>query len=503
MGLAIHECLRAKLKGVDESLKRLFISVFALLLCAALSISAAPVWAAPTPTPTPAAKETAAPDPASLSCASAVLMDASSGDIVFSKEPNKRVYPASTTKIMTVLLLLENKKLTDVVQCGREVNAFNSGPNGSSLVGLKQNERVTVKDLVYGMLLASGNDAAAAAAVAVSGSQDAFVTKMNQKARALGLNGTHYENPHGLHDDNHYTTARDMATLARVALQNETIAAAAATDKYTIPTTNLTKSTRELINTNRLVASKTEADKKFLYQYANGLKTGSTPKAGNCLVASAKKGSASYIAAIFDDPSADGSKRWSIAKTLFDYGFSADQGSVETANRSGDPEVYSIIEGITLKEQVSGADQSDTQNGMLELDVKLDDAQVTALSAETVTAIKTSPSSIEATKNFTKALSAPIKKGDTLGTVTYAINNQPFLTGTLVASRSVPATGGADASQPGYVVEPPTESGFPVLWVVIPAVLLLIILLRIMSRRRSARRRRRRVSRRRTTYYNF
>jgi len=429
-------------------------------------------------------------------------MDANTGKVLYSKNAKKQIYPASTTKLMTVLLLLDNSDLDDVVTCGAEVDQFHSS---SSLVGLDQNEKVTVKDLVYGCLLVSGNDAAAAVAVHVAGSESDFVDMMNEKAQSLGLDDTHFENPHGLQDEDHYSTAQDMANLARTALKNETIANAVATKEYTMPATNLS-GTREFTNTNRLIASKTEADEKYLYAYATGVKTGSTPKAGNCLVASAKKNGATLIATIFNDPTENGTNRWSIAKTLFEYGFSLQDLGVDTsAIRNGDSEVYSIIESKPLKVQVKGADADDPQNGMLELNVTLDDDKVAALSAETIAAIKANPDSIEWSLSPSE-LTAPIAKGAEVGTATYTLNGQTLFTGKVAASRTVAATGGvtagAQASQPGYLVEP-EGGGFNILWVVIPAALLLLILLRIMLRRRSIRRRRKRATRRRTTYYNF
>ena len=476
-----------------------YFAVFLCLIFLMVPLQAAS--AAPTPTPTtPAAS--GAPDADSLNCTSAVLMDASNGKILFSKKPDEQIFPASTTKLMTVLLLLENSALDDEIKCGREVDQFHSS---SSLVGLDQNEKVTVKDMVYACLLASGNDAAAAAAVHVAGSESAFVEKMNEKAAALGLENTHFENAHGLQKETHYSTARDMASLARTVIKNETIIQVAGTKEYTMPATNLSGE-RELVNTNRLIESKTENDKKFLYEYATGMKTGSTPKAGNCLVASAEKDGATLIAAIFNDPTKEGAARWEIAKTLFEYGFSLQDLGIDTgAILSGDPEIYSIIESQPLKVQVKDADADDPHNGMLELEVTLDDAQVSALSAETIAAVKANPNSIELNLSPNE-FTAPVAKGQVVGTATYSLDGQELFTGQVSASRSVAATGGvtagAQASQPGYLVEP-EGGGFNILWVVIPAALLLIILLRIMLKRRSVRRRRKRVSRRRTTYYNF
>ncbi|MFZ5974441.1 MAG: D-alanyl-D-alanine carboxypeptidase family protein [Bacillota bacterium] len=485
-------------------MKKLFICFIVFLSTICILVPLPVIYAAPAQSATPTAT-TSTPNPASLKCASAVLMDASTGRIIYNKKPDEKIFPASTTKLMTVLLLLEKCKLDDEVTCGPEVDRFNSGSNGSSLVGLDRNEHVTVEELAYGCLIKSGNDAAAAAAVHVAGSQDAFAQLMNQKAKELGMTKTHFVNPHGLQDEQHYSTAKDMAILAQTALKNETIARIVATKTYTMPATNLS-GPRKMINTNRLIANESSSDDKYLYQYATGMKTGLTPKAGGCLVASAQKDGQTLIATIYNDPTENGTNRWGIAKTLFEYGFSLQTQGVDTSNvRNGDAGVYSIVEARTLKEQVKDADKNDPQSGMLELTVTLDDAQVSALSAETVAAIKASPNSLEVNKKLNGELKAPIAKGTALGTATYSLNGQELFTGKLTASRDVAATGGvtAQASQPGYTVTPPQGGGFNILWVIIPAVLLLIILLRIMSKRRSLRRKRRRVSRRRTTYYNF
>ncbi|MBQ7921799.1 MAG: D-alanyl-D-alanine carboxypeptidase [Clostridia bacterium] len=238
----------------------------------------------------------------SVSAQAAVLMEATTGDIVFAKAEDARLPMASTTKIMTALVALENGDLTAPVRIAEEA----VGVEGSS-VYLAAGETLTLEELLYALLLESANDAAAAIACAVSGSIEAFSEAMNRKAAELGLQNTHFTNPHGLDDEEHYTTAEDLARLAVYAMHNPDFARMVSTYKKTIPLKD-GEGTRLLLNHNRL-----------LKQYADvvGVKTGFTKRSGRCLVSAAEKDGVRLVAVTLNAPD-----DWQDHRAMLDYGFS-------------------------------------------------------------------------------------------------------------------------------------------------------------------------------------
>ena len=274
-------------------------------------------------------------DESNITSTAATLIDGKTGSVIWSKSGDEKIYPASTTKVMTSLLLLEKKgdKLDEEVTVGSEVN-FNSS---NSLMGLQPNEKVTYRDLLYGMMMPSGNDAAAATAVALGGDIDSFIDMMNEKAKQLGMSNTHFSVPHGLYDGgNNYSTANDMAKVAYAAMQNETFRECVKSKEYTWKKTNMRGTDKVLHNTNKLIYTPEtrQQDEVFRYQYATGIKTGMTEGDGGlngCLIASASKDGQDLIAVIMGDKSTDSSgknygkayRRWQEAVDLFEYGFSA------------------------------------------------------------------------------------------------------------------------------------------------------------------------------------
>ena len=239
----------------------------------------------------------------SVSAASAVLMDASSGLIIASVSPDERRPMASTTKIMTAIVALECCDIQKKIKVSKDA----VGIEGSS-VYLYAEEELTLEDLLYALLLESANDAAAAIAIDIGGSIEGFANLMNEKAEALGLKNTHFTNPHGLDDDGHYTTARELATITRYALENEDFARIASTYKKTIPL-NGGEGERLLINHNKLLRS---------YDGIIGVKTGYTKKSGRCLVSAAEKDGMRLICVTLSAPD-----DWNDHQSLLDYGFSS------------------------------------------------------------------------------------------------------------------------------------------------------------------------------------
>lgn len=216
------------------------------------------------------------------SARAALLLDATEGRVLFSQNQDQRLPMASTTKIMTAIIAIENMPVDYVVTVPKE--AVNI--EGSSIY-LYENEQITCLDLLYGLMLESGNDAAAAIAIAVGGTMDRFVMLMNEKAKELGLKNTHFANPHGLPDEDHYTSAMDLARLTDYALQNELFAEIVATKRYTA-----CGGSRYYVNHNRLL---------FSYDGMIGVKTGYTMASGRCLVTAARRNGRTLIAVTLND----------------------------------------------------------------------------------------------------------------------------------------------------------------------------------------------------------
>lgn len=200
---------------------------------------------------------------------SAIVFDRNTKNILYEKDINTKRAMASTTKIMTCIIILENGNLNDTVKISQK-----SANTGGSRLGLKKSDSITVKDLLYGLMLRSGNDAAVALAEYMSGSVDEFANLMNEKAQILGLTSTHFVTPHGLDDENHYTTAYELALLTDYALNNSTFSKIVNTKNYTITINGYSK---DLNNTNELLG---------YLNGVNGVKTGFTGNAGRCLVTS-------------------------------------------------------------------------------------------------------------------------------------------------------------------------------------------------------------------------
>ena len=236
-----------------------------------------------------------------VSARGAVLMEAESGDVVFGQNENARLPMASTTKIMTALVALEHLPLSTVVTVSGEA----VGVEGSSIY-LVEGERLTLEELLYALLLESANDAAAAIAIAVAGSVEEFARLMNEKARTLGLKDTHFVNPHGLNHEEHYTTARELALVARAALSDPVFREICSSKRKVIPLHG-GEGVRVLINHNKLLDT---------YEGCIGVKTGFTKKTGRCLVSAAMRDGVTLIAVTLNAPD-----DWRDHTAMLDYGF--------------------------------------------------------------------------------------------------------------------------------------------------------------------------------------
>ena len=321
-----------------------------------------------------------------------VLYCADNGQIISSKNENKMMKPASTTKIMTSLLALEeassrNKK----VKFSEKMIA-----EGSSMY-LKVGEVVTLKDLAAGMMMASGNDAANASALTISGSTEKFADKMNKRAKQIGMKNTHFVTPSGLDDDNHYSTAYDMALLMSYALENEDFAKLTSQKNATVEFIEPSSKKTTYSNHNRLLS---------LYEYCIGGKTGYTMSAGRCLVSAAKKDGLTLICVTLNDRN-----DWNDHISLYNYGFEK-----YSCYTSDDTSFFADVPCV------GGKSDSVTVTGEKPVSVVVSSAD---------------KGKIERKIFLDSFLYAPIKQGNNVGRIEYSLNGKMIEENKLVAVDSV------------------------------------------------------------------
>lgn len=326
----------------------------------------------------------------SVSARSAVLADGESGNIVWSKNADERLPMASTTKIMTAIVAIENCELSSDVEIPPEA----CGVEGSSIY-LKPGEHLTLEELLFAMMLESANDAACAVAIAVAGSIPQFAELMNETAQSIGMSDSHFTNPHGLDNEEHYTTAADMAKLAVHALANEDFARIVSTYKKTIPLCG-DEGTRVLLNHNKLL--------KY-YDDAVGIKTGFTKRSGRCLVSAAKRNGMTMVAVTLSAPD-----DWNDHMAMLDYGFSVLRH--ETIAGVGDVSLAIPVAG--------GASQTIEIRNTEEIGVTLP-----AAAGEVKTVIEAP-----------RFLFAPVSEGDAVGRARFFVDGKEVASVTLSAASS-------------------------------------------------------------------
>lgn len=270
----------------------------------------------------------AAQEDLNLFCTKALLLDANHGEVLYDMNGSERAAPASTTKLMTCLLVLEavqsgQLSLSTPITAGETTYQGLSG--NFSTANIKVGEVLTVEELLYCLMLPSANEAANVLAAAVDGSIEDFVSHMNRRAGELGCEGTHFANPHGMDQENHYTTAYDLALMMQACLEHDEFTTVTGAPKHTVPATNLSKE-REIYNTNGLVSSWTYST--YLYDKCIGGKTGTTDAAGRCLVAAARDGDQVLISVILGSgpmevPGEEKLKQGQFreSRRLLEYGF--------------------------------------------------------------------------------------------------------------------------------------------------------------------------------------
>lgn len=315
-----------------------------------------------------------------LTSVAAIVMEQSTGRVLYEKNMRKKVKIASTTKILTAIVAIENGNLSDKVNISKK-----AAGTGGSEVGVVAGSEVTLESLMYGMLLKSGNDCAVAIAEHIGGSVENFVKMMNEKAYEIGAKDTNCTNPHGLDTDNNYSTAYDLALITSYAKTNDTLAKMLGTKSITV---NFDKTPKYLANTNRLLST---------YVYCDGGKTGFTNMANRCLVATAKKEDLEIVAVILGANTTD--IRFSECKELLKYGI----------------ENYKMI---NVKDKINWYIDIPVIKGNMCSYVRKFDADLTLPLKEGEL------EEIYISQNIIPIITAPINRGAFLGTISLYINNE-------------------------------------------------------------------------------
>lgn len=336
-------------------------------------------------------------NPFNLDCESACLIEQSSGLILYDHNMHEKLRPASVTKIMSLLLIMEaldsgRISLTDTVPCTEDAAAM-----GGSQIWLDVRETLTVDEMLKAICIVSANDCVVAMANYLEGSQEAFVSKMNEKAQALGMNDTTFKNCHGIDEDGHLTSAYDIAIMSRELLENHP----SITKYTTIWMDSLRDGKSSLVNTNKLVRN---------YNGCTGLKTGSTSLALYNLSASATRNGLSLISVVLKSPNPK--TRFASAQKLLDYGFN--NYSVTEFGKQGD----------VVRELKVNKGSSNSVNAVLESDAK-------------VLVYKSNKGEISQEVTLDKNVNAPILKGQKLGEVSYSINGSIVSTVNIIADKEV------------------------------------------------------------------
>ena len=382
-----------------------------------------------------------------LNSEAAILVEVSTGRILYEKNSTKQLYPASTTKILTAILVIENCDLDEKVTV-RET-ALNNIPSGYVTCNLQIGEQLTVNDLLYALMIPSANDAAYVLAEHVGGSVEGFSAMMNDKARALGCKTTHFVNPNGIHDDSHYSTAYDLYLIADYAMKNETFRKIVATTEYTLPATEqypsedrVLKTTNELLNEN---------SRNYYYKNAIGIKTGYTSKAGNCLVAGAHRDGLEFIAVVLNGGTTKENlnSRYVDSKKLFNYAY-------DNFTLTKIIEKNSIVSTIEIEKATK-----ETKN----LDLVIDET-ITVVNNKNINMNDVIPE-ITLREN----LVAPIMAGEKIGTVKYKVDDIEYSANLLAKDEVIKV----DYS----------------IYLILAGVILLLLATSILKSRRKSRKRRR------------
>jgi len=407
-----------------------FCFVFLPVLSPAFAETASETEKIPEPTLSPQAEKYDPDHPENLAqdqlyALSAILISADTGEVIFEKDPDEVRYPASITKMLTVLLGI--MMVDDVYQYVTVSETAVNVPPDSSTMHLIAGEEIRFIDVLYGTMLVSGNDGANVIAEAVSGSIPAFVELMNNTAEMFGCDHTHFANPHGYHDDNHYSTARDLAVIARQCMQNDLFCEISATVSWTIPKTNKQRARTIVTKSEYMKTGTDEKPNKYYYPDAIGIKTGSHSKSGYCFAGAAERNNVRLISVVLFTGNR---ARWADTIKLMDYGFSQ--------YVSVSPMDLYNMNPITV--ETNNYSTSDPNRGKVQLSCQMQDPgivppKIIATSAE----VRKMASNLKniVSIQYTRDFAAPIAAGETIGTMTYFPSYGDPVVYLLTASRSV------------------------------------------------------------------
>lgn len=337
-----------------------------------------------------------------------LLAETNTEKIIYEKNVDEKIYPASITKLMTAILVIENCELDETVTVSE--NAVMSVPSGYVNANLQVGEELTVEDLLYVMLIPSANDAANALAEHVGGSIESFSTMMNTRAKELGCTGSNFTNPSGLHEKEHYTTCRDIYLISREAISKEYIKKIIGTTKYTLPKTNKYTGTSRIFTTTNYMIQ--ESLSKYYYDYCIGGKTGYTGEAKNCVVEFVNKDGIELVAIVMGESAKVKGQKFLDTKEMFEYVFK----NYESEQVAKENEEYETIE---------------ISNGTKETKM------LKVLYKDTVSILKTKEDNTQIEKNIEYTnINAPIQKGDIIGNIIYQYDGIEYKT-ELIASENV------------------------------------------------------------------
>ena len=358
--------------------------------------------------------QTYAAEALEIEARAAILVDVNSGEVLFEQSADAKQYPASLTKLMTALIVAEHCDFQELVEA--KASAFSDLIAAGSSVGIKEGEIMSVENLLYCMLVSSGNDAANVLAEHVAGTLPQFYEMMNRKADELGCVGTHFANAHGLHNENHYTTARDLYLITRSFVENEALMKIANTVSYVVPATNMTPNQRILNSTNYLISGTSTI--KYIYTPARGIKTGTTTPAGYCLISSAEKNGMYLISVVLgagkDEISGD-IMSFVETKRMFEWGFH--NYSYQKIVNSGEP----VVEVPVEMSQEANAVVAVTQSEISYLMPSEFDAENVVITPWL----------------YEEQLTAPVTKGQVLGEADVSYNGRSYGRVKLVALTGV------------------------------------------------------------------
>lgn len=374
---------------------------------AATSMNAASATNTANATNTTSTKSSAPKPDFTIASQGAILMDSSTGKILYGKDENKKLYPASTTKILTAILAIENCKQTDKITASYE--AVMSIPSGYANAAIQPGEALEFQDLLDMYLIHSANEIGNIFAEHISGSIENFVKLMNQKAAQLGCTNSHFTNPSGIHDTEHYSTAYDMALIAKYCMKNQTFRNTIAKTSCSVEATDKYEE-RYFKNTNDLINSSSD----YYYKYSIGGKTGYTSQAQRCLIAASQKDGLELITVTLGAQSAKPDTRYLDTINLFEYGFSNYKiKNIATKN--------SIVKDITVENGTK-----DTQN--LSLLLKNDITGIVPANLNLT--------NLDYSIKLNALITAPIAEGAVLGKITYSIDGSEY-SSDLIANHSV------------------------------------------------------------------